>query len=132
MKASTLKLIPVLILAAGSLQLAAQQLPDAPNPRADNMALACFAAADTAAMLADAKITADATRIPGFYEMDPLYSRNPSPRRVYLQMALTTAAVDVLSWELKRHHKRWWAAPLLIDTVFHFVGATQTVEAEPR
>jgi hypothetical protein len=52
-----------------------------------------------------------------------LYGKHPEPARVALTMTAEFAGSAILAHELRKHHRRWWAAPLVWTGGNHLRGA---------
>lgn len=81
---------------------------------------------DAISMAADAHVSSLSDKR-SCYEADRLFPRYPTPERYWVQMSFTTTGVQLLSYALKKHHKRWWFIPMAVDTGMHVGGTIQTV-----
>jgi hypothetical protein len=123
------------LMASGSWMPVAAQLPDAPSasrpiPKYEQAGWYALSAADIAATVADAAVTSHAHLAPvpgGCHESNPIFGGlYPSSRRLWLQMAATTAGVTAATWWLKRKRHRWWSLLSVADAGGHAAGAAYT------
>lgn len=101
-----------------------QSLPDAPH--ATPRAFWAVAGAETAAAYLDAYSTEKLFRVrPQAYEGENpwLYGHRAGTAREYATMTAEAAAMNLFSYFLLRHHRRYWFAPSAADAAAH-LGAS--------
>lgn len=63
------------------------------------------------------------------HELNPMWGgKYPSTVRYYGQSLAITGGAMLLSYELKKHNKKWWSLPMIIDAGAHTVGTVQTLK----
>ena len=134
-------MMPALRVAACVLLLltvsTAQDLPDAPHPMMDK-AFISLAALSTASTFADSYTTTWARQnwLAGrndtcnIERQSPyLYGTHPTAVRAYSVATGKSLGSAALAYYLRKHHRRFWSAPLVITAIWSMEGIGQNLAA---
>ena len=114
-----MKIILLLLLTSIT---AVAQLPEAPSVQKSERTIIFV---DYTATFLDAAISSRITS--GCHELNPIYSRNPSAGRYWLQMSAQTTVVTFVDHLLiKRGHSKLGHTGGIVDASLHAFGISQT------
>jgi hypothetical protein len=113
----------------------AQDLPEAPHPMMDKTFVS-LAALSTASTFADSYTTtwarqnwlAGRQNVCNIERQSPfLYGTHPTAARAYSVAAGKSLGSFALAYYLRKHHRRFWSAPLTINAVWSIEGMSQNL-----
>lgn len=113
----------------------AQDLPDAPHPLMEKTFVS-LAALSTASTFADSYTTTWARQnwlggrqdVCNIERQSPLlYGTHPTAARAYSVAAGKSLVSFAVAYYLRRHHRRFWSAPLAINAIWSIEGMSQNL-----
>jgi hypothetical protein len=113
----------------------AQELPDAPHAVIDKKFVA-LATINTLGTFADSYTTTWARQnwlagkqdVCNVEKQSPyLYGTHPTPGRAYAVAAVKSVGTTAASYYLRKHHRRLWSLPMIVNAAFGLQGMGQNL-----